>query len=86
MRRHGRGFWIKVTMYTEALLNNEKTSTDEVNLPVMESFLESDTRVVEPVKKEVEGSFTGWKEKLVIENYYSFLLKLVRYNFCESSF
>lgn len=32
-------------MYTEALLNNEKTSTDEVNLTVIESFLESDTRV-----------------------------------------
>ena len=45
MRRHGRGFWIKVTMYTEALLNNEKKSTDEVHLTVMESFLESDTRM-----------------------------------------
>lgn len=32
-------------MYTEALLNNEKKSTDEVHLTVMESFLESDTRV-----------------------------------------
>jgi hypothetical protein len=31
--------------HTEALLNNEKISIDEVNLTVMESFLESDTRV-----------------------------------------
>lgn len=45
MRRHVKGFQIKVTMYTETLLNDEKTSTDEVNLTVMESFLESDTRV-----------------------------------------
>lgn len=29
----------------EALLTNDKTSTDEVNLTVMESFLESDARV-----------------------------------------
>ena len=57
-------------MDTEVYSSNEKTSTDEVNLTVLEIFLELDTGTG---GKGEEGSW-GWfhwlKENPEMENYY----------------